>query len=74
MLKHLIMGLAAASAVVAQPAIAQCEYPESRSGRVSDKIARTIEEAARAVGTVTDAFDRSLYEVKRPGFSGGGFI
>ena len=33
-------------------------------GRASDKIARTIEEAARAVGTVTDAFDRSLYEVR----------
>lgn len=67
MLKHLIMGLAAASALVAQPAIAQYEYPDSRSGRVSDKIARTIEEAARAVGTVTDAFDRSLYEVRYRG-------
>ena len=33
-------------------------------GRASDKIARTIEEAARAMGTVTDAFDRSLYEVR----------
>lgn len=65
MLKHLIIGLAA-SAVVAQPALAQY-YPDSRSGRVSDKIARTIDEAARAVGTVTDAFDRSLYEVRYRG-------
>ena len=62
--KGFIIGLAAAAAVIAQPALAQYSHPDTRSGRVSDKIARTVEEAARAVGTVTDAFDRSLYEVR----------
>ena len=66
MLKHLIIGLAAVGATIAQPAFAQY-YPDSRTGRTSDKIARTIDEAARALGTVTDAFDRSLYEVRYRG-------
>lgn len=68
MYKHLIIGLAAASALAAEPAFAQ--YPSqdrSRVGRVSDEIARTVEEAARAMGTVKDAFDRSLYEVRYRG-------
>lgn len=63
MYKHLIFGLAAVSCLAAEPAFAQ--YQDRGSvGRTSDKIARTIEEAARAMGTVTDAFDRSLYEVR----------
>ncbi|QGN55130.1 hypothetical protein [Novosphingobium sp. Gsoil 351] len=66
MLKNLIIGLVAASAIIAQPALGQY-YPDSRSGRTGDKIARTIDEAARALGTVTDAFDRSLYEVRYRG-------
>lgn len=68
MYKHLIMGLAAACALAAEPALAQ--YPSqdrSRVGRASDEIARRVEEAARAMGTVTDAFDRSLYEVRYRG-------
>lgn len=68
MYKHLIMGLAAACALAAEPVLAQ--YPSqdrSRVGRVSDEIARRVEEAARAMGTVTDAFDRSLYEVRYRG-------
>ena len=68
MYKHLIIGLAAACAMAAEPALAQ--YPSqdrSRAGRVSDEIARTVEEAARAMGTVKDAFDRSLYEVRYRG-------
>jgi hypothetical protein len=68
MYRHLIIGLAAVSALVAEPALAQYANPDSsRVGRASDQIARTIEEAARAVGTVTDAFDRSLYEVRYRG-------
>ena len=65
MFKHLIFGLAAACCLTASPSYAQ-SYPQDRSGvgRTSDKIARTIEEAARAVGTVADAYDRSLYEVR----------
>ena len=68
LLKHLIIGLAAASTLAAEPAFAQ--YPSqdsSRVGRVSGEIARTVEEAARAMGTVKDAFDRSLYEVRYRG-------
>jgi len=65
MYKNLIMGLAAATCLAAQPASAQySQRDDSRVGRTSDKIVRTIEEAARAVGVVTDAFDRSLYEVR----------
>lgn len=68
MYKCLIIGFAAASALVAEPALAQ--YPsrdQSRVGRVSDEIARTVEEAARAMGRVTDAFDRSVYEARYRG-------
>lgn len=68
MYKCLIIGFAAASALVAEPAFAQ--YPsgdQSRVGRVSGEIARTVEEAARAIGRVTDAFDRSLYEMRYRG-------
>lgn len=66
--KHLIIGLAAVSALVAEPAFAQYQrQDQSRIGRVSDEIARTVEEAARALGKVTDVFDRSLYEARYRG-------
>lgn len=66
MYKHVIFGLTLASCLAASPAHAQYQ-DRSRGDRVADKIARTVEEAARAVGTVTDAFDRSLYEVRYRG-------
>lgn len=66
--KRLIFGLAAASVLIAHPATAQyASEDQSRVGRVSGEIARTVEEAARAMGTITDAFDRSLYEVRYRG-------
>ena len=66
MYRHLMIGLAAASALAAEPAFAE-DQDRSRAGRVSDEIARTIEEAARAMGTVRDAYDRSVYEVRYRG-------
>ena len=63
--KHVILGLTLACCLAA-PAHAQYQ-DRSRGDRVADRIARTVEEAARAVGTVTDAFDRSLYEVRYRG-------
>lgn len=66
--KHSIFGLVAVFALAGQPAFAQYPNQEpSRAGRVSSEIARTVEEAARAMGTVRDAFDRSLYEVRYRG-------
>ena len=66
--KQLMMCLAATSVLAAEPAFAQYQYQDrSRVGRVADEIARTVEETARAVGRVTDSFDRSLYEVRYRG-------
>ncbi|QGN54173.1 hypothetical protein GKE62_06060 [Novosphingobium sp. Gsoil 351] len=65
---RLILGLAAATVLIAQPAAAQySSQDQSRVGRVSGEIARTVEEAARAIGTVTDAFDRSVYQARYRG-------
>jgi hypothetical protein len=47
----------------ASPALAQYSYP-SRTERVADGIARTVEETARAVGRVRDSVDRSLDGVR----------
>jgi hypothetical protein len=66
MSRKLIICLAAASVLSAAPASAQYQ-DRSRVGRVADEVARTVEEAARAVGRVTDSFDRSLYEVRYRG-------
>ena len=66
MYKHVIFGLTLAACLAAAPAHAQYQ-DRSRGNSVADKVARTVEEAARAVGTVTDAFDRSLYEVRYRG-------
>ncbi len=64
MLRYLAICLAA-GAVVAEPALAQYDYDRpSRTGRVADEIARTVEETARAMGTVRDSFDRGLYDVR----------
>ena len=66
--KKLMICLAATGILTAGPALAQYEYQDrSRVGRVADDIARTMEDTARAVGRVTDSFDRSLYEVRYRG-------
>lgn len=63
--KCLGIGAAAVLAVSTGPALAQYQYPDrSRTGRVADEIARTVEETARAVGTVRESLDRSLYDVR----------
>ncbi len=68
MYKSLMVCVAAAAGLVAGPALAQYPYQDrSRVGRVADEIARTVEETARAVGTVQDSFDRSLYDVRYRG-------
>ena len=60
--------MAAASALVAQPAYVQYSgHDQSRVGRVSGEIARTVEEAARAMSTISDAFDRSVHEARYRG-------
>ncbi len=69
MRKFLIPGLGLAAAAAA-PAMAQSQYPyepRSRTGHVANEIARTVEETARALGTVRDSFDRGLYEVRYRG-------
>jgi hypothetical protein len=63
MYKHVILGLTLASCLAAAPAHAQYQ-DRSRGDRVGDKIARGIEEAARAVGTVRDAYDRGVDDVR----------
>lgn len=66
--KQLMICLAATSVLAAEPAYSQSQYQDrSRVGRVADEIARTVEETARAMGRVTDSFDRSLYEVRYRG-------
>jgi len=70
MYKGVLMSLAAASVLAAAPAAAQYSYPpQDRSGvgRVANEIARTVEETARAMGTVRDSFDRRLWEVRYRG-------
>ena len=58
-------GVVAAVAISTAPALAQYQYQDrTRTGRVADEIARTVEETARAVGTVRDSLDRSLYDVR----------
>ena len=63
--KYLKVGAVAVLALSAGPALAQYQYPDrTRTGRVADEIARTVEETARAVGTVRDSLDRSMYDVR----------
>ena len=66
MYKYLFIALSTASVLAAEPAAAQYQ-DQSRTGRAANDIARTVEEAARAVGTIRDAFDRSLYEARYRG-------
>ena len=66
MYNKLFIALSAASVLTAEPAAAQYQ-DQSRAGRAADGVARTVEEAARAVGTIRDAFDRSLYEARYRG-------
>ena len=53
-------GLFAAGLLAATPAAAQYEKDRGRSGRVANDIARTIQDAADAVGTVTGALEGSV--------------
>ena len=66
MYKHLLVVASAVSVLAAEPALAQYR-DQSRTGRAAQDVARTVEEAARAVGTIRDAFDRSLYEARYHG-------
>jgi hypothetical protein len=64
-MRTLILCLSIGSALAAAPAFAQYPYPDrSRTGRVADEIARTVEDTAQAVGRVRDSLDRSLYDVR----------
>ncbi|HEX8364216.1 MAG TPA: hypothetical protein VD887_04910 [Allosphingosinicella sp.] len=63
-LSSLLGGLAAAG-LLAAPAAAQ--KPDDRTGRVAGEIARQIEDAADAVGTVGDAVAGSLGRIRYRG-------
>ena len=66
--KFFLATLAMVSAAAVQPASAQRHYePRSRVGEVANEIARTVEETARAMGTVRDSIDRSAYELRYRG-------
>ena len=57
--------LAASIGLAAMPAAAQYPYPDrSRTGRIADDIARTIEDTAQAAGRVRDSLDRSMYDLR----------
>lgn len=56
--------LLAAGLLAATPADAQYGKDRGRSGRVASDIARTIEEAADAIGTVTGAVETSVDGVR----------
>jgi hypothetical protein len=55
---------AAAAGLFAAPAAAQHPDERSRTGRVAGEIARTIEDTAEAIGTVTDAVRNSVDGVR----------
>ena len=59
-----LAGAALAFAVVAGATPAAAQYSQSRSGRVAEEIARGVRDAAEAVGTVRDAFDDSVNNVR----------
>jgi hypothetical protein len=62
MLRPVTVFLFVSFAFGATPASAQ--YYPSRTERVADGVARTVEETARALGRVRDSVDRSLYDVR----------
>jgi hypothetical protein len=53
------LGLALGVTLLAAPAFAQ-----SRTGRVTEEVVRTIEETANAVGRVRDSLDRGINDVR----------
>ena len=53
------LALALGVTLLAAPAFSQ-----SRTGRVADEVARTIEETANAVGRVRDSLDRGINDVR----------
>jgi hypothetical protein len=53
------LALALGVTLLAAPAFAQ-----SRTGRVAEEVARTIEETANAVGRVRDSLDRGINDVR----------
>jgi hypothetical protein len=60
--KTLVLTLGAT--LLAAPAAAQSYPDRSRTGRVADEVARTIEETANAVGRVRDSLDRGINDVR----------
>jgi hypothetical protein len=53
------LGLVLGATLLAAPAFAQ-----SRTGRVAEEVARTIEDTANAVGRVRDSLDRGINDVR----------
>lgn len=52
-------------AAVAMPGVATAQYsPPSRGGSVADDLARGVEDAARAIGTVGDALHRGTSDLR----------
>ena len=65
---NLILGAALAAGLLASaPGAAQKPDDRGRHGRVAGEIAREIRDAADAIGTVTEAVDDSLGEVRYRG-------
>jgi hypothetical protein len=58
-MQKITLGLALGVTLLAAPAFAQ-----SRTGRVAEEVARTIEETANAVGRVRDSLDRGINDVR----------
>jgi hypothetical protein len=65
-LNRLMIALASAG-LLAAPAAAQKPDDRSRTGRVAGEIARTIEDTAEAIGTVTDAVRGSVDGIRYRG-------
>lgn len=60
-----LLGLALSCALLPAAALAQSPYQDrSRTGRVAEEVARTIEETANAVGRVRDSLDRGINDVR----------
>jgi hypothetical protein len=62
-----ILGAALAMGLASAPALAQKPGEGSRGGRVADRIARDIYDAADAIGTVNDALRGSIDDVRYRG-------
>jgi hypothetical protein len=62
-MKKRLLCFAIGAAVTAAPGSAQYQ-DRSRTGRVADEIARTVEETAQAVRRVRESLDRSVYDVR----------